>query len=113
MPPEEEPRPRDPVLAFLSYTQDQRFDVRRGAKRTHLEPGQPGPQPVEPFALVPSAPFVEEVRAIPKTRHVRLISPLKLQSPGSAALPALITVGSSTLAMTSDPASLSSGAAPG
>ena len=60
IPPEEEPQPRDPVLAFLSYPQDQRFDVRRGAKRTHPGPGQPGPQPVEALTLVPSAPFVEE-----------------------------------------------------
>src|SRR6185503_5779427 len=60
IPPEEEPQPRDPVLAFLSYTKHQCFDVRRGPKRTHPGPGQPGLQAFEPLTLVPSAPFVDE-----------------------------------------------------
>src|ERR1700737_1409330 len=60
IPPKEGPQPRDPVLAFLPDTQHQRFDVRRCPKRTNPGPGQPGLQALEPLALVPSAPFVEE-----------------------------------------------------
>jgi len=57
---EEEPQARNPVLAFLPDTKHQRFDVRRGPKRAHPGPGQPGPQAVQPLMLVPSAPVVEE-----------------------------------------------------
>ena len=58
--PEEEPEPRDPVLAVLPDPEDQRFDVRRGAKRTHPGSWQAGFQALESLALIPTEPFIEK-----------------------------------------------------
>jgi hypothetical protein len=63
---EEQPQAGDAVLAFLPDAKHQRLNVRRRSMRADARTGQPGSQPVEPLALVPSAPFVEESARDPK-----------------------------------------------
>src|SRR5215467_14627909 len=63
---EEQPQAGDAVLAFLPDAKHQRLNVRRRSMRADARTGQSGSQPVEPLALVPSAPFVEESARDPK-----------------------------------------------